>query len=925
MRSRALGPALLLLLVPCAAFPQAADALIEVVAGAPGTELVLQAPGVERRVRTDARGRGVFPHVRAGRYHLRSEGPPPLSCALDVPPGARLRLALCDQKPSDREEAGRLFDARDLRGLPRPANVWSLLGEVPGVVVDRVDVGGSETALQSLLVTRGDAGAGATWTLDGADVTDPAALGATLVFADLPMLEAVRVRTSTTDVRVRTPGVQVALLLPEGKDRASGRAHLRGAFDGLQADNLPDSLQGRPFFRNRVERVLDGGAELGGPVAGGRAWLWGAASQSRLRQQAFTEHAEELSATSFAAKARTHFGGTHLELLALRNEKRHQDRDTGFSSAPEARWLQSGPAHLVSLEAQRPLGRVSLLGRVSWFDAGFRFDPRGGTQATAYEDFAGVFRNSYYTFSTRRPRLQAGFEAATAARAWGFDHQLLLGAAYARSTVRTDLTWPGNKVLGLERQSVFFRTFQLTGFALPTRDQSARSLQEEAAVYAQDTLRRGRFTFDLGLRLDHLRGRNLASSVGANPEFPDLLPAVAYAGGPARIRWTDLLPRAGASWDVHGDGRSRLQVAYARYAAALSASDVVFDNPLGRDPASLTYYWRDLDGDHVVDRGELDLLRGAVGSSGIDPQRPGAAKSPHVIADGMQAPLTDELRAAAARAVGLRLRLSLDAAWRRTTELRWAPLRDLALADYVIRGAVLGELFGDPYSVGYYAPASESRIVSGNGRVLENRPRYRQDAVTVALAADGHWGARVEARAWAAFTDWREFFLDRALAIQDPTPLDNEPLVDVGPVAARGSGLGRADVFVNARWTGGATVRVLLPARVRAAARLQAREGFPIPYFQVASTGDPTAGAKNVLVADRLDQYRLPALVLLDVRLERGFAAGPGVLSLGVDAFNVLNRSTTLQIARDVELPAFNRPREILRPRILRVGIEYQF
>ncbi len=897
---------------------------MEVTAPA-GTELILQAPGTLQRARVDEHGRGVFLHVRTGRYQLRADGGAPLACGIDVAPGARLRLAMCDAKEPDIGDAGRVFGARELRAIPHPAGVWSLLAEVPGLLVDRVDVGGSETALQSLLVTRGDTGAGATWAIDGADVTDPAALGSTLIFPDVGMLEAVRARTGTLDVRVRTPGVQVSVLLPEGSDRMSGRAHVSGAGSALQSDNLPDSLQGRPFFRNRTESVLEGGAELGGPVAGGRAWLWGAVAQSRLRQQTFTEHAEELSATTFAIKARARLAGANVALIALRNEKRHEDRDTGFSSAPEARWVQSGPAHLVSLEAQKPLGRVSLLGHVSWLDAGFRFDPRGGTQATAYEDFAGVFRNSYYAFSTRRPRLQAGLEAAAVARGWGFDHQFLLGAAYERSTVRTDLAWPGNKVLGLERQSVFFRTFQLTGFALPTRDQSARSRQLEAALYAQDTLRRGRFTFDLGLRLDHLRGRSLPSSVAANPEFPELLPAVEYAGGPTRIRWTDLLPRAGAAWDARGDGRTRFQVGYARYAAALSASDVVFDNPLGRDPASLTYYWRDLDGDHVVDRGELDLLRGAVGSSGIDPQRPGAAVSPHVIADGLEAPHTNELRAAAARAVGPHVHLALDAAWRRTSDLRWAPLRNLTLADYTIRGAVQGELFGDPYSVGYYAPASESRIVNGNGRVLENRPRYRQEAVTVTLTAAAPGGERMQARAWAAFTDWREFFEDRAAALQDPTPLDTEPLIDVGPVAVRPGGLGRADVFVNARWTAGATVSALLPAHLRAAARLLAREGFPIPYYQVGNTGDPTAGAKNVLVADRLDQYRLPALLLVDVKLVRRFTAGPGTLSLAVDAFNVLNRSTTLQVARDVELPAFDRPREILRPRIFRVGVEYQF
>jgi hypothetical protein len=827
--------------------------------------------------------------------------------------------------PPGPADAGRLFTADALRSVPRPASVWSLLAEVPAVVVDRVDVGGSETALQSVLVSRGDTGAGATWTLDGTDVTDPAALGGTLVFPDLEVLDAVQVRTGTLDVRVRTPGVQIALRLPEAGDRRSGRAHLRGAFDGLQSDNLPESLQGRPFFRNRTESVLEGGAQLGGPLAGGRASLWGAASYSRLRQQTFTEHAEEISVSSFAARARARAGGVSLALLGLRNEKRHQDRDTGFSAAPEARWNQRGPTHLVSLEGQGLLGRASVLGHLSWLDAAFRFDPRGGTQATAYEDFAGVFRNSYSTFSTERPRWQAFVESAAALRAGGFDHQLLLGAGYRRSAVSTDLAWPGNKVLGLERQSVFFRTFELTGFALVTRDQSARSRQEELEAYVQDTLRRGRFTIDLGLRLDHLRGRNLPSAAGANPEFPELLPAVAYAGGETTINWTDLLPRAGVTWDLRGDGRRQLHLGYAAYAAALSAADVAFDNPIGRDAASLTYYWRDLDADHLVDRGELDLLRGSVGASGVDPLRPGDASSPHRIAEDLDAPRTHELRGVLREAAASWLRLSLDAAWRRTDGLRWTPLRDLTLADYAIRGAVQGVLFGDAYSVGYFAPASESRIVSGNGRLLDNRPRYRQESVTVALSLDGDFGRRVRARLWAAFTDWREFFEDRALAVQDPTPTETEPLIDVGPLAVRGSGLGRADVFANARWTGGATATAGLPAGLRAAARLLAREGFPIPYFQVANTGDPSAGAKNVLVADRLDQYRLPALLLLDLRLARDFTLGSGTLTLAGDGFNVLNSSATLQVARDVELPAFNRAREIVRPRIFRVGLEYSF
>ena len=82
-----------------------------------------------------------------------------------------------------------VFSADDFQSVPRPTDPWSALRDVPGVVVDRVNVGGSDTALQSLLVSHGDAGSGAVWTIDGFDVTDPAALGSTSVFPDMDALE----------------------------------------------------------------------------------------------------------------------------------------------------------------------------------------------------------------------------------------------------------------------------------------------------------------------------------------------------------------------------------------------------------------------------------------------------------------------------------------------------------------------------------------------------------------------------------------------------------------------------------------------------------------------------------------------------------------------------------------------------------------
>src|SRR5262249_5071908 len=161
------------------------------------------------------------------------------------------------------------------------------------------------------------------------------------------------------------------------------------------------------------------------------------------------------------------------------------------------------------------------------------------------------------------------------------------------------------------------------------------------------------------------------------------------------------------------------------------------DNPIGREGASLTYYWIDRNANHTVERGELDPVRGLLGASGVDPAAPAAALSPHAIASDLRAPRTHELAAGLAHGRGPRLHAVVQVTWRRLVDPLWRPLRGLSFADYVARGAVRGTLFGRDYDVAYYAPASLSRVVPGNGRVLSNRRGYRQDVLSAEVSADG--------------------------------------------------------------------------------------------------------------------------------------------------------------------------------------------
>jgi hypothetical protein len=848
----------------------------------------------------------------------------PLLAALALAAGARGESIAALPSPSPEPgDAATRFSRQERAGLPRPSDLWSLAREVPGVVLDRVDVGGSETGLQSLLVSGGDNGSGAVFTLDGVDVTDPAALGSVTVFPDLDLAGDVVVRTRAQDVRVRSGGVQVDVALPGPLDDPfRGSVHARGGWDALQSDNLPAALAGRPFFRNRTDRLLELGAQASRALRGGLR-LWGGVSRRALRQDTFTEHEETLAVTTFAARAHLSGQRSTLALTALRNEKTHDGRDTGLTTEPEARWRQSGPNHLLSLQGDIAFsGAWSALARVSYLDGGFRLDGAGGPDANVFEDFRGVLRGSYYSFRSDRPRWQATAETRGSSRVLGHSHLWLVGAGYRRSGVHTTLSWPGDQVLALERQSVFFRTFGLSGFALPYRDQDGRTVHDGASLYAQDEVGLGRFTVSLGARLDRQSGRNRASAVSAHPLFPELLPAVAFPGNDARFAWTDVLPRASVTRGF--DGWS-LRASYAAYGPWLGAGDAGFDNPIGREAAAATFYWLDRNRDHAVQADELDRVNGRLGTSGLDPRDPGSAVSPHAIDGGYRSPRTHELSGVLEAGVPFGIRATLAGSWRRHLRVRWTPLRGLTTADYVIRGAAQGTLFGDAYSVGFFAPASESRIVPGNGRLLTNRDGYRQESGSVELILRGRQGRRVAWTAWGAWMDWREYFDDRALAVQDPTPLEDAPLADGGRVIVRAGGFGRGDLFVHARWNAGATVDAALPKGFRAAFVLNARDGFPVPYFQVGNSGDVTGAAKNVLVASRVDEYRLPAVVLLDARLARGFAVGSGTLTASVDAFNLLDRGTELQVSRDVELPVFGRPRELMRPRIVRLGLAYVF
>src|ERR1700687_657239 len=88
------------------------------------------------------------------------------------------------------------FTSDELAKVPTSRDPFSLLRSVPGVLLDRANLGGNETGQAPSTVSKGTRPQDATWTLDGVVITDMAAIGATPTYFNFDNFEEINVSTA---------------------------------------------------------------------------------------------------------------------------------------------------------------------------------------------------------------------------------------------------------------------------------------------------------------------------------------------------------------------------------------------------------------------------------------------------------------------------------------------------------------------------------------------------------------------------------------------------------------------------------------------------------------------------------------------------------------------------------------------------------
>jgi hypothetical protein len=941
-------------------------------AALPGVTVTLTGSGAPQVQVTNAQGQFRFLGLPPGTNHLSAQLEgfssveyPNISIAVGrnttievtLQPAIEETITVTTESPLLDERkisTGSTVTATELEKIPTARDPWTVLQQVPGVLVDRINVGGDQSGQQSTYVGPGSAGTQAIWAVDGVVITDMGALGSSPAYYDFDAFEEMQVTTGGTDATIATGGVVLNMVTKRGTNewRGSGRYYdTRQAWqDSTSLDKsdlaaVPGKTPQKSFKRgNRIVEVKDYGAEVGGPIVKDRLWVWGAWGSQRpsLLTVGDVSDKTKLETTNAKLNAQLTANNSATGFYLLGNKSK-QGRGAGPTRPQPTTWDQTGPTHVYKAEdTQIFSSNFFLTGLVSYARNGFSLTPEGGLNVTPVLDENFVWHKSFVFYTTDRPTHQYKLDGSNFFNTGSLSHELKYGAGYRKASVTSVSTWAG---VGIQLD-YYLANYASYGF--PNELQLTRAASPAYTVkyksgYAQDTLTVGNLTANVGVRYDDQSGTNDPRNVAANPVAPTLLPAISFKGGDIGFSWTTITPRLGLTYALGAERKTLLRASYSRFADQLGGGTANFLNPLSVQ----SYYYfdyTDKNGNGLADPNELTPCTGFHSScfnAYYNPFSPGQPISSNLVDKNLKPQSTDEVLLSVEHALLPEFVIGLNFTYRKISDVlisndlifdgdafSQANLQNSgrrATANDYVPKTVSGKLpNGQAYSTVVYqlkpGLASRGGFFLYNSRVGQD---YRGATFNFNKRLSNRWMLRgnfnVQKWTWdvpkGSLTDPSNYL---------PGIEDGSPVLQ-GSTTGTGS---RGSVYINSNWSyninGLYQVAPDHPWGFNLALNATGRQGYPIPYFvKTGRNGFPSQA--NVVVTKDLDSFRNDAINILDARVEKEFNFKDFGFTLGVDCFNLLNSSTVIQRQSNAALGSVNYVQEIVSPRIFRVGARFSF
>ncbi len=874
------------------------------------------------------------------------------------------------------------FDLDRLQNLPTARDPWVMLQQVPNISMDRVNVGGSQSGQQSGYISRGGNTGNNKWALDGVDITDMSATGASPIYYDFDMMQEMQVTTGGADASQQTGGVGINFVTRSGTNRFKGTGRLFNTNDRFEADNITDEIRAQGGGSGApIQNINDFGFEVGGPIFRDKLWYWGSYAKQDIKVGVVnfykptpqcrpagvpvgqiagilgsTDAIRACLATDLTTLNNYNYKITwapfHNNKFNFQNtwaEKVRNARDASDTRPIETAYRQiavdssygafgwdTGPSPIWKASDQHVL-TDRLLFDIQYAHIGNNFaltfqDPeQRGIQPRfdiGSNSWARSFNESVFVRPTQSIDLTTSyFLPATL----GGDHSLKAGYRWRTSRGLSVSHYGGNAVARYTNSTTNCAAFGDGCNADLYRDGYTNYELDTHAFYIQDTYSLDRFTFNLGVRWDRQTDSAIAATVPANPHIPHIMPAIDFPGLDGGT-FSDWSPRLGVNYDLTGSGKSVARASYAMYFGQMGPGQIA-SQKLAISQVFVRYPWADTNGDTFVQASELNLTNFATSylskSGAFDPANPTSYLSPGTVDPNIKNDRTREFILGLQQELMRNLAVELNYVWRKYDQFSWTDRVNWDSSNFQ------PFQFTPPANCGptaECAPVTYYRATSlqPSAYVYTNQPDRYRDYNGIEFALNKRYSDRWQANVSFAWNDAVDRWGSPA-AYEDPTNIDKTNGAAFAPESA-GSGVG--NVFNNAEWLFKASGMYTTPLwDINVAGTASLNQGYPFPQaISFTSRGNGLGDTSVYLVP--LGDVRMPNLFIADFRVDKAFTFGTLRLIPSLDIFNITNSNETLARHRtqytlntttgngssSTSLPP-NNISGIVAPRVIRFGV----
>ncbi len=811
------------------------------------------------------------------------------------------------------------LDQALLQDIPTARDVWAILQtQAPQLVLNREDVGGSEGGLQAVFSSKGTTWHQNTYSMNGVVTTDPSATGATMYYFDYDSFEEVQVSTGSHAAEIGTPGVYLNVVIKTGGDTYQGGGSYYYENESFSSDNIDQELTDQGVTRgSSINLFSDFNAQLGGPIVKDKLRFYTSWRDWRIHRNVVnfpigedTDIFSGLGSVTYQINERNQVTGLFTRQTYL---KPRRGTENGFF-VPSTTWIEDDVFDIAQGTWHSTISDDTLLdARVSYSSIVFPLLPQeDATEAGNYDLSTGEYARAqaFGYYDQDRDRLSINGVATRFVSDWNGNHQFKFGLEYQNAGEESTEFYVDDVTTYTVDGVPSFVDLRKSQLAFQNRF-------NEWNLFGQDSWTlNNRTTVNLGLRFSATRGFTPAQGGFAGPWFP----AQEFDEQDV-ISWNSFAPRAGVVFDLTGEGKHALKVAYGRYNHVISTGFIGIVNQNGS--AARFHVWNDTNGDTLFQNNEIGELLSQTGgnSNQVDPD--------------LKQPRTDEIIVGLDNELPMQTRLSVNFAYRKKTDLvalvntgapadtAWVsvpaldPGRDGVAGtgdDQTIsvfnRRAEFSDQLTETNPEGFDGDFTGLEIVLQK-RFLENWQFLGSYAVSKSTLertaiVNGEYGGEEEGAGGIGFSPG-----GTAAYLSPNGGINNS---------------GESDFFDRTQQVKFVGSYEIPRFDVLLAGTYKYQTGTP--YGRILTlTEDANGNAFNqgqvIVFAEPRETYRFPSINNVDFRASKFFIFGRNRVEFIFDVFNLLNTNVVTNF--NVNTAAFQDPLNVYGPRVMRLGARWTF